>query len=73
MTRPILFAPFSTLAAGAFLMVALFGCKSKDEGNGAPPPAKVVQVADMDLISIDGKDAQSFPWQKPIRSKLRPS
>ncbi len=63
MTRPTLFAP-STLAAGAFLMAALFGCKSKDEGSGAPPPAKVVQVADMDLISIDGKDATKFPLAK---------
>jgi len=46
-----------SLAAGfAFLA----GCKAKDEGDGAPPPAKVVQVADMNLITIDKNDVDKF-------------
>ncbi|HWT66996.1 MAG TPA: efflux RND transporter periplasmic adaptor subunit, partial [Terracidiphilus sp.] len=42
-------------------MLSASGCKSKDEGDGAPPPAKVVQVADMNVITLDGEDAQRFP------------
>jgi cobalt-zinc-cadmium efflux system membrane fusion protein len=37
------------------------GCGSKDEGSGAPPPAKVVEVADMNLITIDKSDVNKFP------------
>jgi cobalt-zinc-cadmium efflux system membrane fusion protein len=48
-------------AAGIFLVLALSGCKGKEEGNGAPPPAKVIQVADMNLITIDDKDLAKFP------------
>jgi cobalt-zinc-cadmium efflux system membrane fusion protein len=40
---------------------ALSGCKSKDEGSGAPPHAQVIQVADMNLLTIDAKDAAKFP------------
>jgi cobalt-zinc-cadmium efflux system membrane fusion protein len=43
------------------LALLLFGCKGKDEGNGAPPPANVVQVADMSLITIDQNDVSKFP------------
>jgi cobalt-zinc-cadmium efflux system membrane fusion protein len=39
----------------------LSGCKAKEQGDGAPPPAKVVQVADMNLITVDSKDAPRFP------------
>jgi cobalt-zinc-cadmium efflux system membrane fusion protein len=57
--------PFSKtlLALTALLSLTLSGCKGckkQDEGNGAPPPAKVVQVADMNLISIDAKDVAKF-------------
>jgi cobalt-zinc-cadmium efflux system membrane fusion protein len=41
--------------------LALSGCKSKDEGDGAPPKAQVIQVADMNLVTIDAKDAAKFP------------
>jgi cobalt-zinc-cadmium efflux system membrane fusion protein len=42
-------------------LAALFaGCKSKDSGNGAPPAVKVVPIADMNLISVDAKDAARF-------------
>jgi cobalt-zinc-cadmium efflux system membrane fusion protein len=45
----------------ASLAIALSGCKSKDQGDGAPPPAQVVPVHDMSLITIDSKDAPKFP------------
>jgi cobalt-zinc-cadmium efflux system membrane fusion protein len=49
------------LALAASLGLALSGCKSKEQGDGAPPPAKVIQVADMNLISIDSNDVAKFP------------
>ena len=49
------------VAAVSLLVLSASGCKSKDEGDGAPPPAKVVQVADMNVITLDGEDAQRFP------------
>jgi cobalt-zinc-cadmium efflux system membrane fusion protein len=39
----------------------LSGCKNKDQGDGAPPPAQVVQVRDMNLITIDKDDVAKFP------------
>lgn len=41
--------------------LALAGCKDKQQGDGAPPPVQVVQVPDMNLITIDGKDVSKFP------------
>jgi cobalt-zinc-cadmium efflux system membrane fusion protein len=49
------------LALAAVLCVALCGCKGKEQGDGAPPPAKVVQVADMNLVTIDANDVGKFP------------
>jgi cobalt-zinc-cadmium efflux system membrane fusion protein len=53
------------LAALLFLVLAgsltLNGCKSKDEGDGTQPPAKVIEVSDMNLITIDSKDAEKYP------------
>jgi cobalt-zinc-cadmium efflux system membrane fusion protein len=49
------------LVAAAIACIALSGCKGKEEGNGAPPPANVVQVADMNLITIDKNDVPKFP------------
>ncbi len=40
--------------------LAVCGCKSAEKGDGAPPPAHVVQVPDMTLITIDSKDAAKF-------------
>src|SRR6202167_778703 len=48
------------LFACALRVPVLSGCKSKVEGSGAPPPATVVQVADMNLITIDKNDADKF-------------
>ena len=49
------------VVAAAFLSVLLAGCRSRDEGNGAPPPAQVIHVSDMNLITIDRNDVPKFP------------
>jgi membrane fusion protein, heavy metal efflux system len=49
------------LAFTALAALALSGCKSKEQGDGAPPAAKVVEVADMNLITIDRSDLPKFP------------
>ncbi len=54
------------LFAGSLLVAVCFaagfsGCKGKDAGDGAPPAAKVIQVADMSLITVDAGDAAKFP------------
>ncbi len=45
------------LAAAFLLMLtgslALTGCKGKDEGDGAPPPAQVIKTGDASLVTID--------------------
>jgi cobalt-zinc-cadmium efflux system membrane fusion protein len=45
----------------AIVFVSLAGCKSKDQGNGAPPPAQILQVPDMNLVSIDENEVAKFP------------
>jgi len=53
---------FLTVAMTASLCIlALAGCKAKQTGSGAPPAAQVIQVADMNLITIDAKDVAKFP------------
>jgi cobalt-zinc-cadmium efflux system membrane fusion protein len=51
----------SVLALAALLSLTLSGCKSKEQGDGAPPPAKVIQVADMNVVTIDPADVAKFP------------
>jgi cobalt-zinc-cadmium efflux system membrane fusion protein len=51
----------SISALAISLTLAVSGCKSKDEGDGAPPPVRVVEVSDMNLITIDQNDASKFP------------
>lgn len=49
------------LGSTATLAIALGGCKGKSEGDGAPPPTKVVQVQpDMNLITVSSDDAARF-------------
>jgi cobalt-zinc-cadmium efflux system membrane fusion protein len=50
-----------TLVLVAVSGLALSGCRSKEEGSGAPPQAQVIQVADMNLLTIDAKDVAKFP------------
>jgi membrane fusion protein, heavy metal efflux system len=40
--------------------IAVSGCKSAEKGDGAPPPAHVVQAQDMSLITVDAKDRAKF-------------
>lgn len=51
-------------AAGLALAILpgliLAGCKKKESGDGAPPPAHVVEVPDMNVITVDNKDAEKF-------------
>lgn len=51
----------AAIAMCSALVVFVAGCKGKDEGSGAPPPAKVVEVSNMSLITIDAKDVAKFP------------
>ena len=57
--------PFSRAAISLGLIAAasllLSGCKAKEQGSGAPPPAQVIQVNDMNLITIDKNDLPKFP------------
>ena len=57
--------PFSRAAIGLGLVASasllVSGCKAKDQGDGAPPPAQVIQVNDMNLITIDKNDVPKFP------------
>jgi cobalt-zinc-cadmium efflux system membrane fusion protein len=52
---------FLALALAATAALLLSGCKPKQQGDGAPPPAAVIQVADMNLLTIDSKDVAKFP------------
>ncbi|HZB89058.1 MAG TPA: efflux RND transporter periplasmic adaptor subunit [Terracidiphilus sp.] len=61
MTKTLHTASSRTILAACILLPALAGCNSKDHGDPAPPPAKVVQVEDMNLIDIPGRDASHFP------------
>jgi cobalt-zinc-cadmium efflux system membrane fusion protein len=51
---------FPALALAASLAL-LSGCKAKDQGDSAPPPAQVIPVNDMNLITIEKDDAPKFP------------
>jgi cobalt-zinc-cadmium efflux system membrane fusion protein len=50
-----------SLSAAIALSALLSGCDSKEKGDPTPPPAKVIQVDDMNLLTVDGKDAARFP------------
>lgn len=43
------------------IAVLTCGCKEKQQGDGAPPPSQVIQVQDMNLITIDQNDVSKFP------------
>jgi len=58
------------LAAGALL--GLSGCKRQDQGSGAPPSVQVVQVPDMNLLTIDQNDLPKFPLVTAEQVELAP-
>jgi cobalt-zinc-cadmium efflux system membrane fusion protein len=49
------------IALAALASLSFSGCKGMNESDGAPPPAKVIQVADMNLVTIDANDVAKFP------------
>jgi cobalt-zinc-cadmium efflux system membrane fusion protein len=53
--------PLAAVAVVAAVGLSFSGCKSKETGDGAPPPAQVVEVPDMNLITIDQNDLKKFP------------
>ena len=55
-----------SLSVPLFILAALsptfiVGFKNKEQGDGAPPPAQVIQVPDMNLLTIDNNDVAKFP------------
>jgi len=62
----------AALVAAASLGLILSGCKAKEKGDGAPPAAQVIQVADMNLITIDSKDVAKFPLSAAGRVESAP-
>jgi cobalt-zinc-cadmium efflux system membrane fusion protein len=48
-------------ASFALAALALSGCKSSQQGDPAPPPAQVIQVSDMNLLTLDQNDVAKFP------------
>jgi cobalt-zinc-cadmium efflux system membrane fusion protein len=44
----------------ALLALVMTGCKKTPQGDGAPPPAHVVEIHDMNRITIDSDDAGKF-------------
>ena len=53
----------SFMAVGALITVSISGCKKQEGGDGAPPPAQVTHVTDMNLISVDASKVGQFPLQ----------
>lgn len=49
------------LVLTVLMTVTLLGCKGKEQGDGAPPAARVVEVSDMNVITVDPNDARKFP------------
>lgn len=59
MTQSISSQKYSATLVILACAAALSGCKAKSSGDGAPPPAKVVTVGDMSLVSVD--KPEQFP------------
>lgn len=53
-------AETALLAFVASLGLFVSGCKNAAKGDGAPPPAQVIQASDMNLITLDSKEAAKF-------------
>jgi cobalt-zinc-cadmium efflux system membrane fusion protein len=56
----------STYGVLSFLLAAslsLTACKKEEKGDGAPPPANVVHVPDMNVVTVDQDKMSQFPLQ----------
>jgi len=49
-----------TCFLGCLIPAIVCGCKAKPTGDGAPQPTKVIEQADMNLVSVDPKDIAKF-------------
>ena len=49
------------IALATVASVAFAGCNGNHEGNAAPPTPQVVQVPDMNLLTIDPREVAKFP------------
>lgn len=56
-----LIGKLAPLASFAWAVLFISACKSKDQGSVAPPPAQVIQVQDMNLLTVDQHDLSKFP------------
>lgn len=64
MTARILFTrrtQRALLALGVLALLMAGGCKGKDESGGAKPSPQVVQVTDMNLLTLDPSEVAKFP------------
>lgn len=52
---------FPSLPCLALVPLVMAGCKSKQEGSVAPPPAQVISVPDMNLLTVPQDDVGKFP------------
>jgi cobalt-zinc-cadmium efflux system membrane fusion protein len=53
--------PLIAIALAVLPALLISGCKKNEQGDGAPPPAQVVQVPDMTTVTIDSNDVPKFP------------
>jgi cobalt-zinc-cadmium efflux system membrane fusion protein len=62
MNRLISRIPTSVIASllAASVICCISACHSKPEGDGAPPPAKVITVQDMNVITVPDSDRGKF-------------
>ncbi len=62
MNRLISRIPTSFIASllAASVICGIPACQSKPEGDGAPPPAKVITVQDMNVITVPDSDREKF-------------
>lgn len=45
----------------AAISLCITACHSRSEGDGAPPPAKIITVQDMNVVTIPDRDRGRFP------------
>ena len=62
----------AVFALAAWGLMGLAGCRKQDQGPAAPPPAQVVQVPDMNLLTIDQNDLPKFPMVTAEKVELAP-